>query len=182
MLLLLTGKEFVIINNQTETIAKIDNIQFAPPSSKDGAAMWKLVNRSTLDENSAYKYIMMSSYFSKTCVVAKHENQLVGFITGFVPPEQTDTIFVWQIGVDPDFQGQGIASKLLQALLDQQKSNQIRFVEATITPSNKASQTLFKKFARKHQTDCLIQPFFTEDLFPDNSFEEELKFRIGPID
>lgn len=143
--------------------------------------MWKLVNQSTLDQNSVYKYIMMSSYFPETCVVAKKNDQVVGFITGFIPPNQPDTVFVWQIGVGSDQRGQGIASKLLHVLIEQQSENDIHFVESTITPSNKASQALFEKLARDYQTECEIESFFTKELFPDESFEEELKFRIGPF-
>lgn len=158
-----------------------NDIQFSPPAMQDGALMWELARQSTLDNNSAYKYMMMSAYFSETCVVAKHNDQVVGFITGFVPPEQQDTIFVWQIGVDTSFKGKGIGSKLLQQLLNQQPKDKIKFMEATITPSNKASQALFEKLARDYQTECQFEPFFTQDLFPNEDYEEELKFRIGPF-
>ncbi|WP_017473534.1 diaminobutyrate acetyltransferase [Amphibacillus jilinensis] len=157
-------------------------IEFSPPNQDDGKQLWRLVNQTTLDNNSAYKYIMMSHYFTDTCVVAKNDQHVVGFITGFISPKQPDTVFVWQIGVDPEYSGRGIGSSLLTTLMDQVKDKGVNYIEATITPSNKASQALFKKFASHHQAVCNIQSFFTEDLFPNNSeYEEELKFRIGPI-
>ena len=144
--------------------------------------MWELVNQSTLDQNSAYKYIMMCEYFAETCVVAKEADKLVGFVTAFIPPERPDVVFVWQVGVDSSQRGKGIASKLLDELIRRVASDDVRFVEATVTPSNKASQALFQRLARKHDTKCEISEFFTTDLFPNDTHEEELNFRVGPIE
>ncbi|SEN86204.1 diaminobutyrate acetyltransferase [Amphibacillus marinus] len=159
-----------------------DKIVLSPPNREDGKAMWTIVTNTSLDDNSAYKYIMMSHYFSDTCVVAKLDGKVVGFITGFIPPKQSDTVFVWQIGVDPNYKGNGIGLSLLNQLVNQVKAQDINYVEATVTPSNQASQALFKKLALQQQTECNIESFFTQDLFPDEEpYEEELKFKIGPL-
>ncbi|TFB14663.1 diaminobutyrate acetyltransferase [Filobacillus milosensis] len=144
--------------------------------------MWELVNNSTLDQNSVYKYIMMCEYFSETCVVAKEEGKVVGFITGFIPPEKQDVVFVWQVGVDSSQRGKGVASQLLKELFNRDACKDVRFLEATVTPSNEASKKLFKGFARKNNTKCDITELFTKDLFPSDEHEEEHRFRIGPID
>ncbi|WP_277814314.1 diaminobutyrate acetyltransferase [Bacillus sp. LL01] len=151
------------------------------PTVNDGAAMWELVNHSTLDQNSAYKYIMMCDFFAETCVVAKDEEKLVGFITAFIPPTKPDVVFVWQIGVDPSQRGKGLASQMLNDLVQRQGTKDIRYVEATVTPSNKASQSLFRRLARVHNTNCEVLDCFSEELFPGDNHEEELTFRIGPL-
>ncbi len=143
--------------------------------------MWDLVTHSTLDQNSAYKYILMCEYFADTCVIAKLDQKVVGFVTAFITPERPDAVFVWQVGVDSSQRGKGIASKLLNELLQREACENVRFVEATITPSNKASQALFHKLAHQHNTTCETSEFFTKDLFPDDSHDEEWKFRVGPI-
>lgn len=159
-----------------------DTIHLSRPDQTDGERMWQLAKQTTLDNNSVYKYIMMTHYFVDTCVVAKYNQELVGFITAFIPPKQPDTVFVWQIGVSQNHHGEGIGSCLLEELFNQVKTKGIKYLEATITPSNQASQALFKKFANHHKTNCNIQTFFTRDLFPDHDpYEEELKFKIGPI-
>ncbi len=175
------GKGFIAINTQIAT-APEDMIRLEKPTVEDGSAMWELVEHSTLDQNSAYKYIMMCEYFAETCVVAKVDKELVGFITAFIPPERPDVVFVWQIGVDSSQQGKGLASKLLNELIHREACEDIRFVEATVTPTNKASQALFRKLARTHNTTCDVSEFFTKDLFPNDTHEEELNFRIGPIE
>jgi L-2,4-diaminobutyric acid acetyltransferase len=154
---------------------------FSHPTKEDGAAMWELVTKSTLDTNSSYKYILMSEYFNETCVVAKQNNQVVGFITAFIPPQKHDAIFIWQVGVDASQRGKGIASKMLHFLLESKACRDVTFVEATITPSNRASQSLFQKLARDFDTEIQSSKFFTVDVFPGDDHEEELKFVVGPI-
>ncbi|WP_186576828.1 diaminobutyrate acetyltransferase [Aquibacillus kalidii] len=167
--------------NSQITTAPSSGVSFEKPTVEDGAAMWELVNNSTLDQNSAYKYIMMCEYFAETCVVAKQDDELVGFITAFIPPERQDVVFIWQVGVDSSQRGKGIASKMLNHLVERNACQNVRFVEATVTPSNQASQSLFRKLARDHETQCTVSEFFTENLFPSDDHEEELNFRVGPI-
>lgn len=161
--------------------AKLETVRFEKPTVEDGAAMWELVNQSTLDQNSAYKYIMMCEFFAETCVVAKEGDKLVGFVTAFIPPERQDVVFIWQVGVDSSQRGKGLASKLLHELVERQGCNDVEYVEATVTPSNKASQALFRRLARSYDTECQVSECFSEDLFPGEQHEEELTFRIGPI-
>ncbi|WP_079528370.1 diaminobutyrate acetyltransferase [Halobacillus hunanensis] len=170
------------MTNETATVTRTDQqLTFEKPTVEDGSAMWELVNNSTLDQNSPYKYIMMCEYFAETCVVAKENDKLVGFVTAFIPPEQSDVVFVWQIGIDSSQRGKGVASKILNELVDREVCNEVRYLEATVTPSNEASQSLFKKLARDHKTTCTITECFPEDLFPGEGHEEELTFRIGPF-
>ncbi|QOY36732.1 diaminobutyrate acetyltransferase [Anaerobacillus isosaccharinicus] len=158
-----------------------DTLCIEKPNATDGSLMWQLVKQSTLDLNSPYKYIMMCEYFSETCVVVKKNEQLLGFITAFIPPKKQDVIFVWQVGVDPSQHGKGIASKMLAELLKRDACKNVRYLEATVTPSNQASQSLFRGFARKKQTECVVKPCFSADLFPGENHEEELTFRVGPF-
>lgn len=169
--------------NNTETIINttFDKITFEKPTVYDGKAMWNLVKNSTLDLNSAYKYLLMCEFFQETCIVAKEGDRLIGFVTAFIPPDKDDTLFVWQIGVDSKFQGQGIASKLLSELFFQNNLEQIHYLEATVTPTNIASKALFRGFAKKQNTSCEVSECFSEDLFPGTNHEAELLYRIGPI-
>ncbi|RXJ00385.1 diaminobutyrate acetyltransferase [Anaerobacillus alkaliphilus] len=156
-------------------------IRIEKPKVTDGALMWNLVKQSTLDNNSPYKYIMMCDYFKETCVVVKQDEKLLGFITAFIPPEQQDVIFVWQVGVDPSQRGKGIASKMLAELIRRPACKNVRYLEATVTPSNQASQSLFRGLARKKHTECAVKTCYSAKLFPTNDHEEELLFRVGPL-
>jgi L-2,4-diaminobutyric acid acetyltransferase len=112
---------------QTETI-----LRNAGPD--DGAALWRLVRECRpLDENSAYAYMMWAREFSDTTLVAERDDELIGFVTAFRPPSRPDSIFLWQVGVGKAGRGEGLASRLLDALL-QVPGEPVRFVEATVDP------------------------------------------------
>lgn len=163
---------------------KTTELTLTRPNKDDGKKMWQLVKALSpeLDMNSAYKYLILSEYFSNCCVVAKKDENVVGFITGFVSPEKRDTVFVWQIGIDKSERGKGLGSKLLMQLVDQQ-DDKVDYVEASITPSNIASQMLFQRLAKKLNTKCETRLLFKKSQFPqDEEHEEELLYRIGPID
>ncbi|MDQ0300826.1 L-2,4-diaminobutyric acid acetyltransferase [Salibacterium salarium] len=167
--------------NTNSNVSTMDALTFEKPKVEDGADMWELVKNSTLDLNSSYKYIMMCEFFAETCVVAKEKDELVGFVTAFIPPEKQDTVFVWQVGVDPSQRGKGLASRLINDLVQRVSDKNVEYLEATVTPSNEASQALFKKVARTHETNCEVSECFAEDLFPGDEHEAELTFRIGPL-
>ncbi len=156
-------------------------ITLTTPALEDGKAMWELVDQSTLDQNSAYKYVLMCEFYADTCVVAKEDGKLIGFVTALIPPNHPDVVFVWQIGVDAGQRGKGIASKLLNELMNRQACKNVHYLEATVTPSNEASQSLFKGIANQHNTDCEVTERFSDKLFPSDEHEEELNFRIGPF-
>ncbi|MFZ4453387.1 diaminobutyrate acetyltransferase [Salibacterium aidingense] len=169
------------METKNSNVGTMDALTFEKPQVEDGADMWELVKNSTLDLNSSYKYIMMCEFFAETCVVAKEKGELVGFVTGFIPPEKQDTVFVWQVGVDPSQRGKGLASRLINQLIERVAEKDVKYLEATVTPSNEASQALFKKAARTYDTNCEVSECFAEDLFPGDEHEAELTFRIGPI-
>lgn len=144
--------------------------------------MFRIVEESgVLDVNSAYSYLMWGKYFSETSCIAQFDNKVIGFVSGFIQPNQTDTLFVWQIAIDSDFHGKGLATMLLEELLTQLKNKNVNFLEATVTPTNIPSSKLFHKIARNHNTECKIETCFSEAQFPDSTCEEELTHRIGPL-
>ncbi|AFG38860.1 diaminobutyrate acetyltransferase [Spirochaeta africana] len=166
-------------------------MNFRHPTAEDGAAIWRIVRDSgVLDLNSSYCYLMMGHYFGDTCIVAEdphtdpaaNGDRLAGFIVGFRPPQDPATLFVWQVAVDPGHRGKGVGSRMLQALLAAQPAEEIHYIEATISPSNTASQALFRKAAATLKTDCSVSDLFLADMFPGSGeHEPEHRYRIGPF-
>lgn len=152
------------------------------PTEEDGKAIWLLIKETgVLDLNSSYSYLMWSKFFDQTSVVVEVNEQIVGFISGFIQPNNPNTLFVWQVAVDASQRGKGLASRMLQTILHRDMCRNIRCLEATVSPSNKASQALFQKLARDLKTKCQVSEFFTENQFPGKGHEEELLFKIGPF-
>lgn len=153
-----------------------------PPTRPDGARMWRFVREhGGLELNTAYAYVLLADDLSATSSVADGpDGDLAGFVLGFRRPARPDTLFVWQVGVSPAHRGQGLARRLILDTLARQPDD-VRFLEATVTPSNTASQRLFRSVAAALETDCQVREYLTVDDFPEGDHEAEDLFRIGPF-
>lgn len=150
------------------------------PKVEDGAAMWELAKTTSLDTNASYTYVMMCEYFNETCTVAKIDEEVVGFIVGFIPPKKPDTFFIWQIGIDESQQATGLALDLIKRVVRNSEEH-VQYVEATVTPSNRASQSVLQKLARNQKTEFNVFDCFSKHHFPNDNHDEEKLYRVGPI-
>lgn len=152
---------------------------FRAPRLDDGGALWTLARNNGLDENSPYAYLMWAEYFADTTVVAADTDtdEPVAFVTGFRSPADPATVFVWQIGVAATHRRQGIAGRLLDHLA---AATGAAWIEATVTPTNLASETLFRRFGERHDATTTVTDLFEVAHFPPGH-EAERRFRIGPI-
>lgn len=124
---------------------------------------------------------MWGKYFNKSSIIAEVNDELVGFISGFIQPHAPRTLFVWQVAVDESQRGKGLATSLLVNLLKQLEDEGIHYLEATVTPSNVPSKNLFTGLADKLETNCEVNECFSADQFPDSTHEPEFTYRIGPL-
>jgi len=131
-----------------------------------------------LDVNSTYAYLLLSSHFAATSAVAEIGDALAGFVCAYRVPSDPQVLFVWQIGVDTRFRGRGIAHALLDSVTSR---GGVQFLEASVTPSNRASRRLFEGFAERRGVDCREQTLFAQELFADGAHEPEQLLRIGPL-
>jgi diaminobutyrate-2-oxoglutarate transaminase len=163
---------------------RLENYRFRQPAPEDGAILWELVKKTgVLDVNSAYSYLMLGKHFDETCVIAQRNEEIRGFVSAFCPPGRDDTVFVWQIAVAESERGRGLAKALLHQLVSGPGCSAVRFLEATVTPSNRASRALFRAFARDLGARCHVTNGFEADHFPgDAEHEPEHLFRIGPFE
>jgi diaminobutyrate acetyltransferase len=156
-----------------------DTLVLRRPTLADGAAMWTMARDSrVLDLNASYAYVLWCRDFAATSVIATRDGAPAGFVTGYLRPDAPDTLMVWQVAVDAEHRGRGIAARMLHALVDRLPG--VRTLETTITPDNEASISLFTAFARDRGADLSREPVFDSALFPDGH-ESELLFRIGPL-
>lgn len=134
----------------------------------DGVKIWEHIKKhGGLDLNSAYCYMVICHHHGNSCYVAVNGNRLAGFVTAYYLPDLKDTLFVWQVGVDPDFRGQGVASQLLDSIIRNHPN--IHEINTTIEPANKASQNLFKSFAKRHGFSIASKKFIRAEDFPGNA-------------
>jgi L-2,4-diaminobutyric acid acetyltransferase len=150
---------------------------------EDGATLWRLVqDAGTLELNSPYTYVLMSTHFSDTCLLAESDDgEPLGVVVGYRPPTDPEAVFVWQVAVAPEARGQGLGRRLLEELVARTAGDGVRYLEATVTPDNEPSRKLFRSFARELDTKCRVEDFMGREVFPGTHEAEDL-FRIGPIE
>lgn len=89
-------------------------------------------------------YKIMLQYFGNSIIVAVDNDELVGFLLGFVSQTNPEEYFIWQLGVDPQHRGKKIAGKIMKSTIDTARRFGCKKVTATVETTNKPSQGLFE--------------------------------------
>jgi L-2,4-diaminobutyric acid acetyltransferase len=157
-------------------------ITLRAPVAEDGAAVYELIAQCPpLDTNSMYCNLLQCTHFSATSVAAEKAGEVVGFISGYIQPDNIDTLFIWQVAVGEKARGQGLAGRMLRDILSRQQEGQIKFIETTITPDNRASWALFESLANKLGAELNHSVMFDRQQHFAGQHETEMLVRIGPI-
>lgn len=160
-----------------------DEITYRFPNASDGADVWQLVRScKPLDENSLYCNLLQCDHFAGTSIIAeRRDGVIVGWISGYLIPDEPDTLFIWQVAVHPSQRGRGLAATMLDRLLQEQISRGVRFIETTVSPDNQGSRALFNALARRRGAVLSETPMFDRSLFGGQSHEDEPLLRLGPF-
>ncbi len=97
-----------------------------------------------------YVYWMLENYYASTCKVIEHDSELIGFISG-MPSVDNNSLFIWQICIHKEYRNQGIASLLMDSILQSAREIGYRFMELSFSESNNAGQSFFEKYAQTNQ-------------------------------
>jgi L-2,4-diaminobutyric acid acetyltransferase len=163
------------------TIAAQD-VTLRAPRAEDGANVARLVRASgALDTNSLYCNLLQCTHFAGTCVLAERDGAPLGWVSGYVPPMQPDTFFVWQVCTSPEARGLGLAQAMIAELLARPALSGIRHVECSITRENTASWRFFESIARRLQAPMRSEELFDRDLHLDGSHASERRVILGPF-
>lgn len=126
-------------------------------------------------------YLLWCRDFADTSVVAEVDGSIAGFVAGYRRPAEPATLFAWQVGVSDAWRRQGLALAMMAELCDRLASD-LQFVEASVTPSNHASASLFRALARSLGADLRTAELFDALMFPPGCpHDREVLFRIGPF-
>lgn len=153
-----------------------------PPRASDGRAVHELIaNCPPLDANSLYCNLLQCSHFAPTCCVAELTERVVGFVSAYRHPQQPEVLFIWQVAVAASARGAGLARTMLGELLGRSACAGVMTLQTTITPSNHASWSLFRAFARELNAPLSSTPCFDRLIHLDGQHESELLVSIGPF-
>ena len=162
--------------------SNIMGIALSKPSAADGFGVSQLIGRCPpLDTNSTYCNLLQCHHFSETCVIAKKDEEVVGFISAYLRPDRPTTLFVWQVAVDQQVRGQGLAQRMLTNLFSRPLLKDVQFLETTITPDNLASEYLFRRFAQHLDVPIKKSVQYERIAHFGGQHGEEILHRLGPI-
>lgn len=158
-------------------------VSYRRPRKADGSRIYDLIKSiEALDNNSMYCNLLQCSHFSSTCALAEIDGKPVGWISGYLPPEKPDTLFVWQVAVHPDARGRGVAKRLIHELLKRRECRKVRHIHSTITRDNKASWALFRSIAADFGAPMEDDAHFEREEHFDGRHATEHLVEIGPFD
>lgn len=180
----MTDTATFITPSQTSRIDAVQDpgLALRRPDRTDAPAIHRLISECPpLDQNSLYTYLLLSEHFSATCVVAESGEDIKGFVSSYRPPARSDVLFVWQVAVHSSARGQGLAGRMLKALLQRPNLCAIQTIETTVSPDNQASRSVFHSLAHDLQAPVEETPLFNQDLFGSEAHDDEPLLRIGPF-
>ncbi|WDR02628.1 diaminobutyrate acetyltransferase [Devosia algicola] len=110
------------------------------------------------------------------------DGEVVGWISGYIPPDHIDTLFVWQVCVSEKARGRGLARRLITAVLARNVCADVTRIQSTITKDNGASWALFGSIAERLDTDLTRKAHFRRDDHFDGQHDTEFLVTIGPFE
>ena len=160
-----------------------DVVTIEAPRSEDGAAVHDLIAACPpLDTNSLYMNLIQTTHFANTCALAREDGEVIGWVSGHIPPEEPDVFFLWQVAIGEKARGKRIPKRLVADIFSRPSCKDVRFLKTTITPDNEASWGLFKSIARWLDAPLQESPFFDEDKHFKGRHDSEILVTIGPFD
>ncbi|MFE7407510.1 diaminobutyrate acetyltransferase [Isoptericola sp. NPDC057559] len=159
--------------------APLAGLTVRPPTTADGAAMWRLARDSgSLDLNSSYAYLLLADHFAATCRLAFLDgDEPAGFLAAYRLPADPATLFVWQVAVDPRARGRRVAGRLLDAAVDEAAGDGgpgIARIHTTVTADNASSRRVFARWAAERGATLRETTGYEAADFPDGHEGEPL--------
>ncbi|EAQ36213.1 Proteinase inhibitor I3, Kunitz legume [Nitrobacter sp. Nb-311A] len=152
------------------------------PTVADGPAITRLIAASApLDVNSAYCNLLQCTHFADTCIVAERGGEILGWVSGYRPPSEPSSFFVWQVAIAREARGKGLARHMINALLDRPFAAGVTRLIATVTEDNAPSRALFNGLARAWRASLTRRAMFECDTHFAGAHATEWLVCIGPL-
>lgn len=151
------------------------------PTKEDGDPLNLFIRvNPPLDMNSTYCNVLSCHHFSETCIVAKKDGRIIGYVTGYRLPKDPSVYFLWQVGVGEEGRGQGLAGRMIQAILSRESCRGVKELQTTVTKSNQPSRKMFAGFAKREGAEMTEEEdFFSSEVL--GGHDAESLFHITPL-
>lgn len=128
-----------------------------------------------------YCNLLQCTHFADTSVLTEVDGEVSGFVSGYLIPERSDTLFVWQVAVSKSARGQGLGRHMIMEILRRPAHQHVKYIETSITPDNEASWALFRGLARILNAPIDSRLLFDEHTHFQGRHASESLVRIGPF-
>ena len=98
-----------------------------------------------LVQHPGHFYSIMARYFGDSFFLMEEDSRIIGLVWGFISQMDTDTLFLWQIGVAGEYRGKGVSYRLLDRFISYAREKGCMRVRATVETGNFASWKMFEK-------------------------------------
>jgi len=172
----------ITANRSPAAIAGAARTVLRKPTGQDGVAINGLIAACPpLDQNSVYCNLLQCTDFADTCIVAERAGRIVGWISAYRPPTAADTLFIWQVAVNEDARGSGLAGRMLDGLLERAECADVVRLQTTITPDNEGSFALFRSLAARLDAPFHEAAGFEKQTHFQGLHDSERLITIGPV-
>lgn len=114
-------------------------------------------------------------------MVAERGGKIVGWVSGYRPPSRPSCFFVWQVAVATGARGEGLARRMITALLAWVPAHDVTHVVTTVTAENQASWALFERLAQDWGAPLEKTCLFDRDVHFAGAHASEWQASIGPL-
>ncbi|MDX8364569.1 GNAT family N-acetyltransferase [Cytobacillus sp. IB215665] len=107
--------------------------------------------------------MLFFTHFQNTSFVIEEQDEIVGFIIGFVSQSQQNEAYIHFVGVHPQYRELGIAKKLYEQFFTTVKQHGCQIVKCITSPVNTNSIAFHQKMGFQiEETDTLMEGIYVK--------------------
>lgn len=157
-------------------------LAFRRPARGDAIKVSRLIATCPpLDENSLYCTLLQCTDFASTCMLALRDGEIIGWVSGYRPPDEPTTLFIWQVAISGEARGLGIGKALVANLLAADGAKGVERLRTTITKGNEPSWAMFRAIAADLKASLTDEEWFRRDHEFAGRHDTEFLVTIGPL-
>jgi len=123
------------------------------PEIKDAVVLRNLeINSSVLEVDSIHCFINFCKHSRDTSLILEESNRILGFIFGNLDSNESNTIFIHQIFIEPEYRRKGLATFMLFNLLSLIQTKKIDSLKTIIFKNDTQLDAFYKSFTKKLET------------------------------
>jgi diaminobutyrate acetyltransferase len=125
------------------------------PEIKDAMVLRNLeIDSAVLEVDSIHSFINSCKYLCDTSLILEESNRIQGFIFGSININETNTIFIHKIFIEPECRRQGLATYMLINLLSRIQLKKNNSLKTIFFASDIELNAFYESITRKLETKC----------------------------